>query len=298
MKPAYLLLLILFNLFWAATYSAFKVLAPYLDSGGIVTLRYGLAAMGLFALWPLLPGKSPRGRDLLKTLIMGIIVFAAAPRLQVAGVQLGQAGDASVLMALEPLITSIAAAIFLSERIAPRRWFGFGFGILGVVLLARVWRPDFKLPGLTANLLFVSSFVCETAYSVMGKPLIERAGYMKIIALALLGATLLNFSVDGHRTLAAAQALPLYAWGIIVYLASICTVMGYALWFVIIRETPVNLAALTIFIQPVAGVAFAGLWLHEHLHWGQLWGVVAIVIGLVVGLPRARTDNALQGGAS
>jgi len=38
--------------------------------------------------------------------------------------------------------------------------------------------------------------------------------------------------------------------------------------------------------QPVFGLALAKLWLGETLHWGQLWGSVAIVLGLVVGLSR------------
>jgi drug/metabolite transporter (DMT)-like permease len=63
-------------------------------------------------------------------------------------------------------------------------------------------------------------------------------------------------------------------------------VAGYALWFVVIREAEVNLAALTIFVQPVVGVAVASIWLNESLRWGQLWGSLVIVAGLIVGLWR------------
>ena len=89
MKPLHLVLLIVMNFFWAGAYSAFKALAPQLDAGGVTTLRFGLAAVALVACWPWLPGQSPRGRDLLRTALMGIVVFVFAPRLQVAGVQQG-----------------------------------------------------------------------------------------------------------------------------------------------------------------------------------------------------------------
>src|ERR1044071_3141222 len=104
MKPAQLLLLIVMNFLWAGAYSAFKALAPQLDAGGVTTLRYGLAAVALVACWPWLPGLAPRGRDLVQTALMGVVVCVCAPRLQVAGVQQGQAGDAAVLVGLEPLI--------------------------------------------------------------------------------------------------------------------------------------------------------------------------------------------------
>jgi drug/metabolite transporter (DMT)-like permease len=91
MKPAHLILLIVMNFFWAGTYSAFKALAPHLDAGGVATIRYGLAALVMVMCWPWLGGAAPRGRDLIRTALMGVIVFVMALRLQVAGVQMGQA---------------------------------------------------------------------------------------------------------------------------------------------------------------------------------------------------------------
>ncbi len=286
MNPRHLLLLCVMNVFWAGSYSAFKYLAPQLDAGGVATLRFGFSALLLLAVWPWLPGSAPRGRDFWLTALMGIIVFVGAPRLQVAAVQRGQAGDAAVLMALEPLITSLGAALFLREHIGPRRWIGFGLGLAGVVLMAEIWRPDFHLPGLAANALFVASFVCEAAYSIMGKPLIGRAGLIKILALALVSGTLMNLAVDGRHTLEAAGRLTTYAWVLLAYLILICTLAGYIVWFVVIEQTEVNVTALTVFLQPVIGVIIATVALKESLHWGQLWGSLAIVAGLAVALSR------------
>ena len=274
------------NFLWAASLSIYKVLEDYLEPGGIVTLRFGLAALSLAVLWPWLPGRAPRGWDLLKTVLMGLVVFTLGHRLQVYGNKLSTAGNTSVLMAVEPLLTSVAAAIFLREHIGPRRWVGFALGMLGVVVLNGFLRGDVQWGGVFASLIFISSFICETCYSIMGKPLIERAGMMKILTLALLFGTAGNLLIDGPQTVHAALAMPLHCWWLIVYLAIICTAVGYAFWFVVIRETDVNVAALTIFAQPLAGVALAAVWLHEPLHWGQFWGSLAIVIGLVIGLSR------------
>ncbi len=286
MKPAYLIILLVLNVFWAGTYSAFKALAPHLDAGQVATLRYDLAALVLLLGWPWLGGTAPRGRDLVRTALMGIVVFVLAPRLQVLGVQRGQATDASVLMALEPLVTSVAAALFLREHIGPRRWIGFSLGIGGVVVMAEIWRPDFHWPGLVANALFVASFVCEAAYSVMGKPLLGRAGLLKVVTVALLAGAVVNTALDGPQTARAALHMPGSAWAMMAYLSLICTVIGYAFWFVVIRETEVNVTALTVFAQPVLGVLIATMTLGETLRWGQLWGSVVIVLGLAIGLSR------------
>ncbi len=286
MKPAHLIILIALNFFWAATLSTYKVIAPYLEPGGIVTLRFGLAAASLVMLWPWLPGNAPRGRDLVKTCVMGLVVFVLGHRLQVTGNKLSTASNSSILMAVEPLLTSVAAAIFLREHIGPRRLIGFASGMCGVALLNGVWRPDFKWVSLGASLIFISSFVCDAAYSILGKRIISRAGPMKVLAVSLVAGTAVNLAIDGPKTILAARVMPAEAWLLLLGLALICTSFGYGFWLVVIREGEVNVAALTIFAQPVFGVALAALWLGERLHWGQLWGSLTIVAGLAVGLSR------------
>jgi len=304
MRPAYLIILLILNFFWAAGLSAYKVVEQYLDPGGIVTLRFGLAGLSVWVLWPWLPGAAPRGRDLIRTLLLGLVVFVLGHRLQVLGNKLGTASNSSILMAIEPLITTLGAAIFLREHIGPRRMVGFAFGMLGVVLLNGPWRTEFHWMSLGASLIFITSFFSETAYSVVGKKIIQREGQngegavagsselqqpvgaMKVLALSLAAGTVANLLIDGPSTIAAASRMPAQAWLLILGLALICTSFGYGFWFLVIREGEVNVAALTIFAQPVFGVALARLWLGEALHWGQLWGSVAIVVGLVIGLSR------------
>jgi drug/metabolite transporter (DMT)-like permease len=189
-------------------------------------------------------------------------------------------------MGFEPIVTSVAAAIFLREKIGPRRWVGLALGFSGVALLHGVWRPDFRWAGLTASLIFLSSFVCEAAYSVMGKPIVMRAGVMRMLAISLSVGTLVNLVIDGPETFHAARSLPGHAWTLLLALALICTVIGYTVWFVVIRDCPVNVAALTVFAQSVFGVALAAFWLHERLHWGQFLGSIAIIAGLAWGLSR------------
>jgi drug/metabolite transporter (DMT)-like permease len=286
MRPIYLILLLAMNFCWAAVYSAYKVLGEDLQTGGLVTLRFGLAGICLTLVWPWLPGRAPRGRDLLVTCGMGIMLYVLGQRLQVYGNQIGTAGNSSVLMAVEPLVTSIAAALFLREHIGLRRIAGFMLGLLGVLILNGIWRADFHWTGLSASLIFISSFVCEAAYSVLGKGIIERAGIMKMISLSILMGTAVNLMIDGGKTFSAAKNLSHSAWLLLIALAVICTAVGYTLWFVVIRECPVNLAALTIFTQAVFGVFIAAVWIGEQIHWGQVLGSIVIVTGLIIGLSR------------
>ena len=286
MKPFYLIILLVMNFCWAGVYSAYKVMGPDLPTGGIVTLRFGMAGLCLLAVWPWLPGRAPCGRDLVSTCLLGLIVVVLGQRLQVYGNQVGTAGNSAVLLAVEPLISSLAAALFLREHIGPRRLAGFALGMGGVLLLNGVWRKDFQWAGLAPSLIFMSSFVCEAIYSVMGKPIVARANPAKMLTITLLVGTAVNLLIDGPATLRSAKTLPPQAWCLLLALAVVCTAIGYTVWFVVIRECPVNVASLTIFAQSIFGVAIASFWLGEKLHWGHLLGSIAIVAGLVLGLSR------------
>jgi len=282
MRPAHLILLLLMNLSWGGVYSVYKIIG--LPAGGIVTLRFGLSAVVFLLAWPWLPGSAPRGLDLVKTCFMGFVLVVVGQRLQVYGNQIGTAGNSAVLMAIEPLITTLAAALVLKEHLGPRRLAGFALGMLGVALLNGAWRSDFQMTNLSGSLIFISSFVCEAIYSVVGKPIIMRASMMKMLAISLTVGTIGNLLIDGRSTIAAAKSLTPTGWLLMAGLSIVCTVIGYIVWFVVIRECPINVAALTIFAQTIFGVALAALWVGEKLHGGHLLGSLAIVAGLAVGL--------------
>ena len=154
------------------------------------------------------------------------------------------------------------------------------------MLLHAPWQPGVRWPGIIPSLIFVASFFGDAAYSVIGKPILGRAGAMKVLAVALLAGTIANAGVDGRETLVALQKLPVVPWLLLSGLAVICTIAGYGFWFVVIRENDVNVPVLTIFTQPFFGIALAALWAGEPLHWGQLWGGLVIAAGLIVGLSR------------
>jgi drug/metabolite transporter (DMT)-like permease len=290
MKSLFLALLIGMNLLWAGSYAIFKVLGQHVDSGTIATVRFAIAALCLVVAWRWLPGKGPQLREWLRVVGMGVIVFCLAPRLQVEAVHLGKAGDTSLLMALDPLLTAFAAALFLREKVPARRWWGCGVGMLGVVLLSKIWQGDMPLKGLLANTLFILSMVCETFYSVIGKPLLQKNSPWKLLGGALVAGTAANIGIElcktGPNAFQALRTMPFSAWLWLIYLAVVCTVFGYTLWFLVIRETEVNIAGLTVLMQPMAGWLLSVFWLKEAYHSGQFWGAVAIISGLMIGLRR------------
>jgi len=121
---------------------------------------------------------------------------------------------------------------------------------------------------------------------------------LKLIAMALLSGTVANAAIElcktGPNAFEIMPQLSVSAWAWLIYLAVICTVVGYALWYVVIRETEVNIAGLTVLMQPMAGWLLSVLWLKESVHSGQFWGAVAILAGLAIGLRNGPSTGAVS----
>jgi drug/metabolite transporter (DMT)-like permease len=287
MKASHLFLLLALNCGWAAVPTLAKRLEGQLGPVEFVLFRYGFGFVALAACWPWLTGRMPRGRDFWRTCLMGVAVFHLGHWCQIAGIQRSQASDSSILLALDPLVSTLGAALFLRERVPARRWLGFAFAILGVVVMS-LWHRSAPLPGLLANLLIVLSFVAESVWSVMGKPLIERWGIPKVTALALGAGSVANLIAWMATRSATSQPfvpnLDATAWTCLALLGIVFTAFGYSVWYVVIRETPISIAALTIYLQPLLGTGLACLLTDEKLHAGHALGAGAILGGLALGL--------------
>lgn len=289
LKGVHLILLLALNCGWAALPVIVTRLESELGPLEFVSLRYGFAFLALAVVWPWLPGTLPRGRDFWKAAAMGVIVFTIGHQLQIHGMQGTAASDAAILLVLDPLVSSLGAALFLHEHIPGKRWLGFALAITGVSILS-LWHKSAALPGLVANLLIILSFISEAVWSVMGKPLVTRWDIPKVTAVALGAGTLANFllllpEASIHTTRIA--ALSLEGWVSVAALGIILTAIGYSLWYVVIREVPVSVASMTIYLQPIVATLLAIAVAGETPHAGHAWGSIAIIAGVILGIQRA-----------
>ena len=290
MKGTHLILLLGLNCGWAALPAVVTRLETQLAPPEFIFLRYGFAFVAMLVAWPWLPGALPRGRDFWRTLVMGVTVFTVGHLCQIAGMQRSHASDAAVLLALDPLVSSLGAALFLHERIPGKRWVGFALAIGGVAVLSS-WHSSAPLPGLLANLLIVLSFVSEAVWSVMGKPLVERWGIPKVTTLALGAGTLANGLLllpEAGLHASRMAAISLEAWISLATLGIVLTAVGYSVWYVVIREVPVSVAAMTIYLQPVVATLLAVLLAHDRPHAGHAWGSLGILLGVILGISKTR----------
>ncbi len=127
------------------TYALFSIFgkAALRHTSPVTTMIYTLAFGGLFLLpfalrdgAPLVaPLRSPAGIALL--LYIGLVPTAASMLLYTSGLQrLGDAGRASILATVEPLVAALLGYLLLGEALSPPQWLGGALILSGVGALA------------------------------------------------------------------------------------------------------------------------------------------------------------------
>ncbi len=213
-----------------------------------------------------------RTRDGVLLLALGFMAFCFSPLTHMLGLSGTQATDSSLIIAMEPLITILLARVFLRERLSRFQILVFATAFLGFLLLSGLtpqglgagWSPHFG-----ANLLLLFSLCGEAAYSVIGKPLLERYAPARVFGTAsLVGAaclTLAVLSVRGPGFLSEILGMSAPAWLGLFWLGPLGTTATYLYWMFALRHAPVATLALTIFIQPLCGAIWGYLILGDRL---------------------------------
>lgn len=224
--------------------------------GVVVFLRYGFASAG-FLVGNLFSGLPRVGkRDLVLVALVGVLNFAAAPAMQIASLRYTQAIDVSILIALEPMLVAVAAALVLGEKPTRRTAAALGAGTIGMLILSGAGFKNISgdlSRRLTGNLMFASSLLFEVAVSISGRRLASYRPSHSIQLMMLAGFVTASICFSAHIQATTFSAFSSRAWGSILFLALGPSIFAYTVWYRVIKVVPVNQVALSLFLQPLLG---------------------------------------------
>ncbi len=294
------LLLLLVAAVWGSTWAIGRFLSYGLDeanraSMGPATsawLRYVFAVLA-FAAWCWIyrkrggPRILPQGRKAWRyTFWMAILGTMGYQLLFMNGMKWTAAGDASLIIPVNPVFTVLLAVPMLGQRLSSRMVLGLVVGLAGVATVVG-WSPNTDIPfehrligdvmiGLAALTWAATSNLTKMALSegTLGTSL-EIVVWYSIVGWALLTPWML-FEVwsSGVPEPSAAE------WVSVAYLGLISTVLTYA-WFARgIDKIGATAAASYVFLVPVFGVLSGWLMLGESVGVSMLVGFCLIVIGV------------------
>jgi drug/metabolite transporter (DMT)-like permease len=214
--------------------------------------------------------------------ISGLSLFAAM-LLTYWGALHIPSGLISVIFGLSPLVTGVFAALWLSERtLTPVRIAGLGLALGGLWLIfGQPWPGDSH--ATLGTLAVVAGMVMQALGLVWIKRLNVRASALAITTGSLGVATPLF--VLAWLVADAARLPPdttLRAGAAIVYLGVLGSVVGFTLYYYVIKHLDAGRVALIMLVTPVAALLLGQTLNHERIPALGWAGIALIGAGLLL----------------
>lgn len=280
-------------LIWGSTFLAIRIGNESLPPEWAASLRLALAAPLLALIAVIRRDRWPRDGALVGALVFGVLNFGVNLALLYWGERVVPSGIAAVLYATVPLSTSLIAARFGVEQIAPRKLAATFIALAGVaVIFAGELRLDAPWLGLFAVLL------AATATALAGVLLKRAPQQPSVFAANALGAAagavicLVASVVSGEdRPLPTSFA----AWWPVIYLTVASSLGAYVIWTWLLGHWPVTNVSYIGVVVPVIAVLLGAIVLRESRSVETYGGAVMVIAAVSFALraqqsPGGRTN--------
>ena len=289
-SPLVYVKLVFVTLFWGGIFIAGRHLAQSVPLMTAAAGRFAVAVALLLLLAWKLEGGLPRlnRSQVLATAALGltgiflynVCFFAALARMP--------AGRTALFVALNPIVTALAAAVLFRERLGAIKWLGIAIALAGAAII--ITRGD--LPGALhdisqsvglGELLMFGGISSWAAYTLIGRAVLK--GLTPIAATTYAALWGFAFLACG-----AAFELPSVDWAAfdwkavaaIIYLGAFGTVIGFVWYYEGVKAIGPSRTAVFNNLVPAFGIVLAALLLGEPVLLSMMVGGVLTVAGVTL----------------
>jgi drug/metabolite transporter (DMT)-like permease len=190
------------------------------------------------------------------------------------------------------VLIAIFSAIIFKEHLTRRQGLGIGLAGLGTFIVITGGTLSFQGESgffLGTLILLATPFLWAT-YTLLGKKIMEKYNPFLIVAYVnvLGGWFLLPFSL-AQNSFHQIFALSLNVWMAILFLAVTCSLVGYSIWFYVIKQVGPVITSSFMFAEPLVTVLFAFQFAGEKLSLLILFGGLLIFAGVLLVVRKRRT---------
>lgn len=277
-------LLVLVALIWGNAFVAIKHVIAHVSPLELVTVRFVPVAL-TFAVW-LLPTRSREVWQLLRAAgwrlaLLGLVGGVIYNVFLVWGETVIAAGTASLIIALNPAFTYLLSTLFLGEPFAWRRVLGIAVAFVGLFVIIR-WGSgqEVTLDDARYALITLCAPVCWSLYTVIGKSVVSRYPPLLSTGVAMSFAGVFSLAFISPSLLRQLPTLPAGFWWSVLFLALLCTVFAFVIWFGALRIMPAGRVASFVYLVPMFANLFSSLLLKEPITPALLGGAAILVVGV------------------
>ena len=268
-----ILLALIVPITWGFGYALTKIGMDQFTPLLLMSLRFGIA--GLILVWFTKP---PWGfmRELFIIAFIGSTIQYGFTYYGLKGIDVS---TASILVQLEGPILALLSTLILKERLGWPRALGMGLAFTGVVVIAGEPRLSDSLDSVA---LVITGAVFWAIAQIMISRLKSLSGITILAWVAIIATPqmLLISLVIEEGQWESIKSANLVDWSIVFYLSFIMTVIGYSVWYHLLRICDVSKISPFLMLLPVTSIIAGIVLLGEKFTLAMGIGGVLVMTGV------------------
>lgn len=289
-------------IFWGFSFIATKVALREVHPFTLLTLRYAIGVLLLLS-FQLSKDKTFfkifSCRDWVYIFILAAVGVSGLGLLQAYGLLYTTAINTGWIIAINPILITLSARLFLGETITIRKMLGIVSGFCGVFLIISKGIFSLSLFGFAStfgDLLVLASALAWTGFTIGGKGFISRFPSLATVTTIMLSGCLIVLPLsllkgEWNNLI----HLSLTAWIGILFLGVFCSGLGYLFWYSALKKRDSGVVGMYLYLEPFATLIGACLLLHEEIRWITLVGGGLILCGVFLATHKASRRSSGKG---
>lgn len=246
-------------------------LPPLFVGAGRAVIAAALAGLALVVTRQALP----RGRQWLRVCVVALGVVIGFPVLTSFALTTSSASHGTVVIALLPAATAVAAVVRTGERPRGAFWGAVAVGAVCAVAFAVLQGGGIGALHPSDLLLFGAVLAAAIGYAEGGLLSRELGAWQTIswalVVAAPVMAALTVFSARGGVSGTTS------GWWAFAYLGVVSMFLGFFAWYRGLAIGPMTTVSQVQLVQPVFGITWAALLLGESIGWSTVLGGLAVI---------------------
>ncbi|SMB81671.1 Threonine/homoserine efflux transporter RhtA [Desulfonispora thiosulfatigenes DSM 11270] len=288
-------LMVIAAFFWSGAFIAGKFSVQEFPVFSLTFYRFLFASMIIFLILIKTEQNWKIGREDLKTfLILAIIGMIGYHIFFFLALKYTSPVNASLIGAINPIITTILSFIFLKEVIKIKNVVAIVLSFSGVALIITngKWQVLKSLSFNIGDLLMIIGVICWASYAILSKKALIKYSPLKVTSYAFLFcAILLIPMVILEKPWVYIPDTSLNGWLSIFYMSFFASVIGYLIHQIAIKNIGPSRSSLYINLVPLFSMILAYFFLHESISIIKLIASLLIIIGVLINIGVFFPDN-------
>ncbi|MFJ8353802.1 DMT family transporter [Bacillus paramycoides] len=278
-------------LIWGTAFPGIRMGLEAYTPEHLTLLRLLIASLILLLFSFIYKLRLPDLKDIPVIFIFGALGFTIYHIALNYGEQNVNAGPASLIVSVTPILTAILASVFMNEKMKLNGWIGGVISLVGIAFLSLSQGDSIQLN--SGVLLILLAAFSESLFFVFQKSYLKKYGFLPFTIYTIWSGTvcMLIFLPGIYQEIVAA---PIETTLSVIYLGVFPTVLPYIALAFITSHAGASEATSSLYLTPVTACFIAWVWLGELPTFVSIIGGIITILGVVIAHLTFKKENYMQ----